>query len=118
MALFDTLAPALALERLLAREHEALLTGQLAALDRFAQDKDRLAGQLASAGAPRHQLDRLRRMADRNQTLLAAAARGLEAARARIDAIRSGPGPIRTYECNGAASEIAPGRAGGVNRRA
>ncbi|SEM46183.1 hypothetical protein SAMN04488103_101218 [Gemmobacter aquatilis] len=90
-------ADPLALEALLDRMHEALQGGDLAALES-------LAGPLADAGATlappqsRATLERLRRKAARNDTLLAASLCGLRAAQRRIAELRSLEQGFSTYD--------------------
>jgi len=118
MALFDQLAPEAVLDRLLTQEHRDLLAGRLDALGRLAREKEQIVARLQTGSPTLHQLDRLRIKAERNQVLLAAAARGVQAARDRIDAIRSGPAPMRTYASDGGAAEMPRARKTDVNRRA
>lgn len=90
-------ADLIALEALLDRMQEALQGGDLAALET-------LAGPLAEAGAtlPQPQdravLERLRRKAARNDTLLTASLRGLRAAQRRLAELRSLEQGFSTYD--------------------
>ena len=118
MALFEPPRSTEALDRLLATEREALLSGQLEDLAPLVQEKLELLTRLERDGARHKDLGRLKRAGERNQRLLAAAARGIEAARNRLAVIQTGPQPMRTYARDGAASDIEPVRRTGVNRRA
>lgn len=118
MALFEPASRTAALDRLLAREHTALLAGNLSDLARIAREKESLIATLADAGPSAARLEHLREKAQRNQGLLAAAALGVRAARDRLAMIKSGPAPNRTYHRDGATAEIEPRRTTGINHRA
>jgi flagellar biosynthesis/type III secretory pathway chaperone len=116
--LFDTSAATDALEDLLDHERRMILAGQIDDLARGTRQKEQLISRLSNLRDDRA-LARVRAKAERNQALLAAAARGLKAARARIGQIASGGAPLRTYGCDGAATDLGPGQPKpGVNRRA
>ena len=117
MALFSLTAAADALDDLLDQERRMILSGQIDGLVRVSGDKDRLLARLPGAGDGTEVLDRLRAKADRNQKLLAAAARGLKSASRRGEALNTSTNNLRTYGRNGAAVDLtnAPG---GFNRRA
>ena len=107
MARSDT---ARAIEALLDREREALITGRLDGLEALHRDKTRLlarAGEIGDTAAAR----RVRDKAERNQALLAAAADGLRSARTRVANIRSGLSDLSTYSADGARAPIGPGPA-------
>jgi len=118
MTLFDPPAAVEALDRLLAQERAALLSGNLARLAPLVREKHQALARLENAGASKTDLDRLMQAGERNQALLAAAARGIRAARDRLTTIQAGPQPMRTYAKDGAAADIEPVRRTGVNRRA
>jgi flagellar biosynthesis/type III secretory pathway chaperone len=94
---------------LLAAERKALLAGELAALPDFVVAKERLTAALSSAPPEAGELVRLRVAAASNQALLEAALRGVKAARARIDAARSGGAALSTYDARGKSSTWGTG---------
>ena len=117
MALFSLTAAADALEDLLDHERRLILSGQIDGLLRASGEKDRLLARLPGAGENAEVLNRLRRKADRNQKLLAAAAQGLKSAARRIEAMKTSTTSLRTYGRDGAAADLtnAPG---GFDRQA
>lgn len=94
-----------ALNDLLDGERELILSGRLEELGRTIEQKERLFARLATNSNPLA-LDSLRQKLERNQALLRAAARGLEAAKTTIARIARGGDPLRTYDADGAASEL------------
>jgi len=116
--LFDVPSAAQALEDLLDHERSMILEGKITDLARGARQKEHLLLRLA-ASVDDTALGRIRRKAERNQALLAAAARGLKAARNRIGKIATGNAPMRTYGADGTARDIGSRPAQpGVNHRA
>jgi hypothetical protein len=91
------------LEDLLDKAHDALIAGDLAALDHIGT---RIA-ELAGPGPSCHEADarRLRLKAERNARLLEAAARGVKAALGRLTEIASGP-TLTTYDVHGRRAEV------------
>jgi hypothetical protein len=86
---------------ILDRSHDALLRGDLPALRL-------LAAQLETAdlgGLDPTAAERLRRKAERNQHLLAAAARGVRTARARLGEIMAEPA-LTTYDARGRKASV------------
>lgn len=95
----------MALEDLLDQAHQALLTGDLAALDRIGARLESLA---APPMAPdRATADRLRAKAERNARLLQAAGRGVKAALGRLAEIAEGP-TMTTYDSRGQKAAFCP----------
>jgi len=94
----------MALEDLLDRAAEALLTGDLAALDALAP---RLEAAAAEPPADRTAAERVQQKALRNARLLEAAGRGVKAARNRLAEITRGS-TLTTYDAFGRKSAIAP----------
>lgn len=90
------------LEDLLDQAAEALLAGELGRLAA-------LTAQIESAALPpdRATAERLRGKAERNARLLDAAARGVKAARLRVDEITRAP-TLTTYDARGQKAQIAP----------
>jgi flagellar biosynthesis/type III secretory pathway chaperone len=110
--------PATALAQLLAEERACLLSGDLAALPRLILAKERLLELVQGASAPPAEvLDRLKAAAERNQALLDAALRGVQAARARLETVRNGGPALNTYDAAGRSSTVG-GRGPSVERRA
>ena len=117
MALFNLTAAADALEDLLDHERSLILSGKIDGLLRVSGEKDRLLARLPGSGDTTDMLDRLRRKADRNQKLLAAAAKGLKAAARRVEALNTTTTSLRTYGWDGAAADLTKAR-GGFDRQA
>jgi hypothetical protein len=119
MPLFDRATPPEALAALLDRECALLLEGRLSVFAQLAREKARLADNVMRAGAEIGDLQALRAKAERNQELLAQAAKGIAAARDRLAALRAGPAPMRTYCVDGTSIAMpAGGRKADVNHRA
>lgn len=107
-----------AIERLLRRERQVLLAGQLDALPELVVEKARLVTRLAEAGP--HDRDRMAALvglAVRNQDLLAQAIAGVRAAARRLEALRAATADAETYDRSGHRHPLAPG-AGRIERRA
>lgn len=117
MRLFDLQPPTIALDALLDQEHAMLLAGQLEGIARIAGDKERLLARLSPDAAVPERLAALRAKTNRNQELLLAAARGIEAALGRLATLRSEPTQMRTYRPDGMTAHIAPSRKSDVNHR-
>lgn len=117
MALFSLTAASDALEDLLDHERKLILSGQIDGLLRASQDKERLLARLVATGDDAAVFDRLRRKAERNQQLLAAAARGIKSAARRVEALKTTTASLRTYGRDGTAADLNITR-GGVNRQA
>jgi len=117
MTLFDLTAAADALEDHLDHERRLILSGQIDGLLRASAEKERLLGRLPGAGDNAEVFTRLRKKAERNQQLLAAAARGLKSAARRIEGLNTSATSLRTYGRDGAAADLTNTR-GGVNRQA
>lgn len=116
--LFDLATATEALEDLLDHERRMILAGEIEGLAHGAQHKERLLARLAGA-TDGPALARIRRKAERNQALLAAAARGLKAARAQIGRIADSEPHARTYDSGGSTRDIAPATPPrGINHRA
>lgn len=84
----------------LARERKALLSGDFDALGDLVLRKERLVEALAVRG-PVSGLDRLRRAAQANQSLIAAARDAVIAVRAQLDDLRNGGPALQTYDSDG-----------------
>jgi hypothetical protein len=110
--------PAAALSQLLSEERACLLSGDLAALPRLIAAKERLLSRVEAAPAPPTAvLARLRDAAERNQGLLDAALRGVQAARARLETVRNGGPALNTYDASGRGATLGD-RGPSVERRA
>ncbi|MFN6925705.1 MAG: hypothetical protein ACK4P8_08650 [Tabrizicola sp.] len=92
------------LEDLLDQARDALVSGDLAALEEIALATDRLVATLAVPD--RSSLDRLRRKAERNSRLLQAAASGVRSALGRLSEITAGP-TLTTYDAQGRKAAVA-----------
>ncbi len=107
------------LETLLRDERAAVLSGDLAALEPIARIKEDLFSRLAgiSRGFPAGKVESLKREAEHNRELLAAAARGLKSVTRRLADIRSAHGPLNTYSRSGERTTLGD-RRGALERRA
>jgi flagellar biosynthesis/type III secretory pathway chaperone len=104
------------LDRLLDEERAALLSGNLAALPTIVVRKEALSSGLAIA-APSPAARRLRRKAERNAELLAAAGKAIRGVIRRMAEIRSANGPLKTYGCDGTQQTFGSA-AGSFEKRA
>lgn len=107
MKLFKTNPAADALEDLLEAEHNAILRSDFEALARMLPTKEKLLAQTAQEAEKGDSLTRLRTLSDRNNALLAAAAKGVNAAVNRLRKLRQGPDPLQTYGPAGQRQSIA-----------
>lgn len=117
MGLFDFKSPITALDELLNDEHERLLAGRLEGLARIGREKERLLARLPAHTADTNLLDALRAKSNRNQALLIAASKGIEAAMSRLATLQSEPAAMRTYRRDGMAASIPPAQKADVNHR-
>lgn len=101
MALFDTPAPADALEDLFVRERAAILAGRFDVLERLAHEKERLVASVLRRPSDGRQLQRLKAAAGRSQSLLQALDRGVRAAEKRLRGLAAGPATLQTYDASG-----------------
>lgn len=117
MALFDLGSAADALEDLLDRERALIKSGKIDMVVRLGAEKERLLTRLGRHPEGAGVLGRLQRKVERNQALLAAAARGIKAAGKRLGAIGKGQPGLRTYGRDGAATDLAR-KGSGIDRQA
>ncbi|MGH1330250.1 MAG: hypothetical protein ACRBBK_05165 [Paracoccaceae bacterium] len=108
MNLFKTGPAADALEDLLEAEHKAILKSDYEMLERLLPVKEKLLMQTAKEAAIGDSLTRLRLLSDRNNALLAAAAKGVNAAVNRLRKLREGPDPLQTYGPAGQRQSLSP----------
>jgi hypothetical protein len=92
-----------ALDLLLDRTRDALLTGNFPELARLAPELEGEVAQLRRQDSAT--VARLLRKAERNATLLTAARRGVKAALGRLDEIVAGP-TLTTYDASGRKAEF------------
>lgn len=109
-------APAGALLALLLREREVLLQGQLPDLAPLAAAKERLVAAFEAVPPAPEAARHIALAAREVETLLAAAMRGVDAARRRLDLARAGGPALSTYTAEGRA-EIHPAAQGSLERR-
>ncbi|WP_283176497.1 hypothetical protein [Gemmobacter sp. 24YEA27] len=95
---------------LLEQTSRALLAGDFAALDDLARDTG--AALEALPGADPEALDRIREMAAANTVLFEAAARGLAAAKGRLNR----PASFSTYDSNGQRGAVQADESGKARR--
>ncbi len=106
-----------ALEDLLDAERQIILNGDLQAVGRLAQQKERLLDNPALAATTPEGLERIRTKASRNGVLLRAAMAGVRAAAARLEALRKGPGALNTYDRDGQRTLLGQGQVTGALER-
>lgn len=116
----DALSPLVrSLDKLLAKERQALLTGDLNTLTGLLQEKEALLmdlGPLQDAGEGR--LAELRTKVERNQKLLTHALEGLRDVSERIKALRRAQRSLETYDQKGQRSVISTHPAQRMEKRA
>lgn len=96
-----------AIEDLLKRERAAILAGDIDKLAGFAPEKEHLLSRLRTPEEQPLALEKLRQQADQNRQLLAASAKGIRAARQRLEALISGQSELRTYTPEGRAQDLS-----------
>lgn len=107
MALFNIPAVVDALDDLLDRERQAILSGNLEMLSRQFGEKKRLLERLAGSTSDITRIERLRTKADRNQELLVAVARGIKSVSLRLEAMKMPKTILRTYDKGGISQELS-----------
>lgn len=93
--------PIIQFHQLLDLEKKALISADFEQLGGFLQQKEDLLGQLARAKPARHLLRPIRAKMDENQSLLAAAIKGVAAAGERLEALRNVQNGLRVYDPSG-----------------
>lgn len=93
--------PVTAMRTILGQERSALMTGDYGRLTDFAAEKDRLLPLIAAAQPSRTALHDLQRAMTTNQTLGAAALRGVRTAKARLGALAQVETTLTTYDRDG-----------------
>lgn len=99
------------------REGDALRAGDLSALPGIAEEKTRLSVEVKKQRVTQHQLEILRAKASANASLLAAAIRGIKAARTRLDALSEVRDVLSVYGPTGDIKRV-PTRPSDVERKA
>lgn len=89
------------LRAVLTRERTALLGGTYDDLPDLAEKKGQLLDALARSSPDRSDLRRIKRKMDQNQDLIAAALRGVGAAKERISALEAVRNGLMTYDQSG-----------------
>ena len=107
-----------ALEDLLDKERAAILDGALENMGRIASEKERVLERRELTAPDQRTLDRVLRKAARNQQLLAAAIRGVQAVTTRLDILRNGPSDMNTYDRAGQRTTLGNRHQGALHRRA
>jgi flagellar biosynthesis/type III secretory pathway chaperone len=105
------------LEHVLAQEKLALLSAEFDALDRLAPDKAALISRLASIQPDKMALQNIAAKLDENQTLLAAAIKGVTAARERLEALHHVQKTLSVYDHSGRI-EFVPNRRPALEKKA
>ncbi|MCK8463351.1 flagellar biosynthesis protein FlgN [Aliiroseovarius sp. S1339] len=96
-----------ALEDLLEGERTQILAGEIEKLSRLLPEKERLLNALKASDEDFPLLERLRDQVDRNQQLLAAAARGIRSVKQRLDALKTSQTELRTYSQAGRPQDLS-----------
>lgn len=116
MKLLERRNSAFELTRLLDQERAAVLKGDFGALKRLAAKKERLIALLVQGSPVGDQLERLRRKAERNHTLLKAAAGGVRSVIDKIENSGAIQTSLETYDKSGRRQDSLNGPAS-VERR-
>jgi len=98
-------------------EGNALRKGDLAALPKIAEEKSRLSVEIKKQAVTQQQLEILRAKASANASLLAAAIRGIKAARARLDALSEVRDVLSVYGPAGQIERV-PTKRSDIERKA
>ncbi|WP_136644723.1 hypothetical protein [Tabrizicola sp. YIM 78059] len=103
----------MAIEDLLDEARDALLAGDLAALERIGTG---IEAQAQTLSVPdKATAERLQQKAERNARLLEAAARGVKAALGRLTEITTSP-TLTTYDSRGRRAEVGDGTSSALGR--
>ncbi|MBJ3763164.1 hypothetical protein ILP92_10450 [Maribius pontilimi] len=86
--------------KLLDRERDFLIAGDVANAARLGDLKARLLGKIETGPADPEQISTIKRAAARNRLLIEAAERGVKSAHARLRALRDGVG-VNVYSAQG-----------------
>lgn len=105
----DPIALAEGLADLLDIEFEALLAGDVDRVARLSEERLAVTDRLRISPPPGDTLKVLHRKITRNQGLLAAAARGIQAVRDRVAALRERQAGFQTYDAQGARHRVETG---------
>lgn len=107
------------LERILEREHAALLNGNISEIADLAADKENVLANLNKAELQiRNLLVPLQSKIQRNQALLESALEGIRSVADRIAEMREIRNKINTYDRSGAKQSISVTRASKIEKRA
>lgn len=98
--------PLAALQALLTREHEALLTGALDQISDIAAEKEALLRLLPRVTASPEELAQISKDIARNQALLVAAQRGVKAAEVALGRLDQAQQETVFYDSSGTVSRI------------
>lgn len=105
------------LEGLLDAERHAIRNGEFEGLSQLSEKKEKLLDRLEQSDLSAKDLGHLRSKAEANQRLLAAAIKGVRAARRRLEMIRQAAHGLNTYNSQGQARTIGSS-VGSFERRA
>ena len=96
------------LKALLDTERNAIRSGDFADLEKIAARKAELLGLLERALRPEYlsRLEAIKKSSGKNQHLLTAALKGIDAARSRVMAIKTASTSLTTYDSRGRANSI------------
>ena len=106
MGFFSTPHVVDALDDLLDRERQAILSGNLDTIMRQMNEKLRLLERLTASTTDIVRIERLKVKADRNQELLVAVGRGIKSATQRLKEIGKPVASLRTYDKGGVSTDM------------
>lgn len=108
-----------AVENILERERDGLLSGDYAGLEQLAEQKSELISKIsAMAGSQRMKLSGLRARASRNQDLFESARKGLRDVSARLEEMQEVRDSLQTYGANGRRQAFVAPKSHSFERRA
>jgi len=106
------------LDALLEKERAAILAGDLKGMGRISRNKEKLLNSYELIAPNMESLEYLRKKVTRNQTLLAAAIRGVRAVTTRLGALQNGQSKLNTYNKAGKRSVLGSGIGGTLQHKA
>jgi hypothetical protein len=111
MTLFDAQDTHQALEDLLLRERDAILSGKYDGLEKMVIEKERLLNALSRTRLEPRILEHLKEQSERNAVLFDAVRAGIGSALERLRAIHEPAAPLKTYDQSGRTTSLTVARA-------
>ncbi|WP_417250323.1 hypothetical protein [Celeribacter sp.] len=106
MAFLDRFHPAKHMLAILEQERAAILAMDFSEMSRIAPRKERALKNLSTAKLTRKDLDAIQKASARNQNLLSAASKGINAVRQRLDSARTAKSSFQTYDRKGRSTSL------------